>query len=589
MHGLSWVRIVNFRSCVDAAFDLASFTALVGCNNAGKSNVLAAVKWLLRPSNLAEKDFNDPSEPVLVEGCITGVSEAILDGLDERHRTKIAPYCADGTLKIRVEQSAPGVGKKGIETRVQDQDDAEEEQGGWKTAPTGIPEALYSLFPEPIEIGAMEDAAEDTSKFKTSTTIGKLIAGIVDPIREEYGDAMMRELDGLRSKLDADGDDRPSQLLQFDREANQALASFFPDMSIRLHIPTPELGALFRSGTIKAYEDDHTGRDITCMGHGAQRAVQMALVQCLSQRTSRGEETTRRLLIVEEPELYMHPHGIEQVRTALKKLATTGYQVLVATHSPLVIGPEDVPDTLLIRKSEGIGTEARKTLRSAVKSALADYPHQAALLLSLSNSSRILFADGVVLAEGKTEQRLIPALFEKHREKTLGMARVALISQGGVDNTGKSMAVLDALDLPCKAVADLDYAFRGAIRDGLIEEDDPDVAACKAQLRVIAPSLGFSLGADGLPERGGSMAAPEAFAELAKESEAIPHIESLHLRLRERGVWIWKHGCMDHHVGLVAKTETAWADLLADFHDGDFGSLPDGQGVIEMLEWIAQV
>ncbi len=37
MQRLSWVRIVNFRSCVDATFNLADFTPLVGCNNAGKS------------------------------------------------------------------------------------------------------------------------------------------------------------------------------------------------------------------------------------------------------------------------------------------------------------------------------------------------------------------------------------------------------------------------------------------------------------------------------------------------------------------------------------------------------------------------
>lgn len=586
MHSLTWVRILNFRSCVDASFDLASFTALVGCNNAGKSNVLTAIRWLLRPYNLLEKDFNDPARQVSVEGVITGISEAVLDGLDERHRAKIEPYCTDESLRIQVVQSAPGVGKKGIETRVREHGDEEEESGEWKKAPTGIPEALYALFPEPIEIGAMEDAAEDAAKFKTSTTIGRLIAGIVDPIQEAYGDSMRHELSGLRAKLDADGEDRPVQLLEFDEEANEALASFFPDVSIRLHIPTPELGELFRTGTIKAYEEDGVGRDIACLGHGAQRAVQMALVQCLSQRSSQGIPASRRLLIVEEPELYMHPHGIEQVRAALKRLAAGSYQVLVATHSPLVIGPEDVPDTLLVRKNEGTGTEARKTLRSAVESALADYPHQAQVLLSLSNSSKLLFADGVVLAEGKTEQRLIPALFEKHHGITLGLAKIALINQGGVDNTGKSMTVLAALDVPCKAVTDLDYAFRGAIRDGSIEEDDPDIAACKSRFITLASSQGFDLGTDGLPMRGGALTTPEAFAELAKDPAATAHIRSLHLKLRESGVWIWQQGCMDHHVGLAAKTETAWADLLAELDDGAFAALPDSQGVAEMLEWI---
>jgi len=589
MHALSRVRIVNFRSCKDETFNLADFTCLVGCNNAGKSNILVAVKWLLRPSSLSEDDFGDPTTPVLVEGFITGISSEILDVLDEKHRTKIEPYCSEGEFRFQVMQSVPGGRKKDIKTRVWDQGAAEnlQEEDAWKDTPTGIPEALYALFPDPIEIGAMEDAAEDAAKFRTTTTIGKLIGGIVAPIQDSHGAALRSELEGLRNKLDADGEERPAEIIEFDTEANKAVALFFPDVSVRLHIPTPELDQLFKTGTIKVYENSDPGREITSMGHGAQRAVQMALVQYLAEKTGAGKLSTRRLLIVEEPELYMHPHGIEQVRSALKKLSLSGYQVLVATHSPLVIGAEDVPDTLLIRKTKTRGTHARKTLRSAVESAMTDYPSQARMLLSLSNSSRLLFADGVVLSEGKTEQRLIPTLFEKHLKKTLGLARIALISQGGVDNTGKSLRILAALDLPCKAVVDLDYAFRGAIQDGFIEQDNSDLEACRSIIQTLSVSSGFSIDESGLPKKGGALTAAEAYALVSADTSAIPHIESLHSKLRENRIWLWTHGCMDQHVGLASKSEIAWADLLRDVDSKGFDCLHDRVGVEKLLEWMA--
>jgi putative ATP-dependent endonuclease of OLD family len=589
VHGLSRVRIVNFRSCIDTPLQLADFTPMVGCNNGGKSNILAAVKWLLRPQSLAKSDFCDPDRAVSVEGEVSGITEEILKGLDERHRTKIDPYCTSGSLAIRRYQASPGMPKLQIELQVLDADDESEVEGSWKKAPTGIPEALYAMFPEPIEIGAMEDAAEDAAKFKTSTTIGKLIADIIAPIQEEHGEAIRRELEGLRCKLDADGSARPKQLEDFDREANDALQSFFPGIKIRLHIPAPELDQLFKTGTIKTYEQDgigRDGRDITCLGHGAQRAVQMALIQCLAQKGLVATGTTRRLLIVEEPELYMHPQGVEQVRVALKQLSKAGYQVLISTHSPLVIESEDVPDTLLIRKTKDRGTEARQTLRAAAQSAITDYPSQAQMLLSLSNSSRILFADRVILTEGKTEQRLIPSLFAKSQGKTLGLARVALVSQGGVDNTGKSMAILSALDLPCKAVVDLDYAFRGAIRDGFLEKNDKDVASCKDVFKEIALTDGCNLDAKGLPAKGGALTAPEAFAKLGVHENAIPCIESLHTKLLNKKIWVWKLGCMDNHLGLDSKAESAWAEFLRDFDVKGFGSLPDDEGVVSFLKWL---
>lgn len=586
MHRLSRVRIVNFRSCIDYTFDLADFTPLVGPNNGGKSNILSAVKWLLRSQSLPSTDFNNPTQPIYAEGLVEGVTEELLGRLDEKHRSKIAPYCSEGYLRIRRYQASPGIPAAQIELQVPDING--DEADSWKKAPTGIPQALYALFPAPIEIGAMEDAAEDAAKFKTGTTIGKLIADIMTPIQEEHGEAIRQELEGLRQKLDADGQDRPGQLQDFDEEANKALVSFFPDIAVRLHIPTPELDQLFKTGTIKVYEQNGIGRDITSLGHGAQRAVQMALVQCLADRSTASIGAARKLLIVEEPELYMHPHGVEQVRVSLKKLSKAGYQVLVATHSPLVIAPEDVPDTLIIWKAKERGTEARKTLRDAIKSAITDHPSQAAMLFSLSNSSKILFADRVVLVEGKTEQRLVPHLFERARGKTLGIARIALIRQGGIDNTAKSLTILRAMDLPCTAVADLDYAFKGAVRSGFLLPNDEDIARCKEVLAEIAAAENCNVDAEGLPTKGGSLTAAEAFAKLGRSEQAIPYIKSLHGKLLNHDIWLWNLGSMDEHLGLATKSESAWGDFLRDFESSGFGSIPDGEGVKNFLRWLEE-
>ncbi len=41
------LEIKNFRSCIDTKVILNNFSALIGYNNAGKSNLILAIKFLL--------------------------------------------------------------------------------------------------------------------------------------------------------------------------------------------------------------------------------------------------------------------------------------------------------------------------------------------------------------------------------------------------------------------------------------------------------------------------------------------------------------------------------------------------------------
>jgi putative ATP-dependent endonuclease of the OLD family len=76
MHTLAHISISNFRSCKNVSLPLGDFTPVVGYNNAGKSNILAAIEWLIEPSALAAGDFLDPSSALVVEGAVTGITVA---------------------------------------------------------------------------------------------------------------------------------------------------------------------------------------------------------------------------------------------------------------------------------------------------------------------------------------------------------------------------------------------------------------------------------------------------------------------------------------------------------------------------------
>ena len=561
-HILSEITIRNFKSIRNETFELSAFTPLVGYNNAGKSNMLEAIKWLLRKTALSDTSFNDTAIPVEMEGVISGITEAILDQLPENQRTSIQPFLISDSLSIKRVQPQPNVGVAQIRLLVKDPANIGT-ANEWRANPTGLDQAIQALFPEPIHIGAMENAEEDVSKSKNTTTIGKLLAEIIGPIQTSYSTQVQTALDGIKDLLDADGTSRAAELNAFDAAVNGKVESFFPGVNIKVHVPTPELKEVFSKGTIKVFENlNPAGRDVSALGHGAQRSIQMALVRHLADiKRDSGEQASNTILLIDEPELYLHPQAIEVLRDALKTLSTQGYQVIFSTHSPFMITSKDVGNTLLIRKNDTHGTHKRNSLRAAIPTVTTTAPSQLELIFSLSHSSNILFSERVILAEGTTENRLLPSIIQKVTSRTIGLHKTALVSMGGSGNTRKAMLVLNTMDIPTKAIVDLDFALKQGVRDGFLTAGDSDVAAIQAHLALIAPTHSIALNA-GWPTNS-SMSAADAFRLLAREAAIQANLSSLKAKMQSAGIYVWTKGTIEDHLGGIPKNETGWASFNA--------------------------
>lgn len=561
-HILSEITIRNFKSIRNETFELSAFTPLVGFNNAGKSNMLEAIKWLLRKTALSDTSFNDTAIPVEMEGVISGITEAILDQLPENQRTSIQPFLISDSLSIKRVQPQPNVGVAQIRLLVKDPANIGT-ANEWRANPTGLDQAIQALFPEPIHIGAMENAEEDVSKSKNTTTIGKLLAEIIGPIQTSYSTQVQTALDGIKDLLDADGTSRAAELNAFDAAVNGKVESFFPGVNIKVHVPTPELKEVFSKGTIKVFENlNPAGRDVSALGHGAQRSIQMALVRHLADiKRDSGEQASNTILLIDEPELYLHPQAIEVLRDALKTLSTQGYQVIFSTHSPFMITSKDVGNTLLIRKNDTHGTHKRNSLRAAIPTVTTTAPSQLELIFSLSHSSNILFSERVILAEGTTENRLLPSIIQKVTSRTIGLHKTALVSMGGSGNTRKAMLVLNTMDIPTKAIVDLDFALKQGVRDGFLTAGDSDVAAIQAHLALIAPTHSITLNA-GWPTNS-SMSAADAFRLLAREAAIQANLSSLKAKMQSAGIYVWTKGTIEDHLGGIPKNETGWASFNA--------------------------
>lgn len=552
-HIIANIKVENFRSIKSESFILNNFTPLVGYNNGGKSNLLEAIKWLLRRTNLIESDFNDVTKPVIVEAKVIGLTTEIVDSLEAKHKKKIEKFIIDSSIQIRRSQNAPN-------SKENCSFDLLSDDGTWEVNPNGIDQSIQALFPEPIHIGAMENSEEDVSKNKAGTTIGKLLKDILEPLEAKYSSEVFNALKDINEQLTSEGTNRAKELTDFDDSVNTKINEFFPGVEIKVHIPNPEIKEVLGKGTIRVFEDNAVcGRDISSLGHGAQRSIQMALVRHLADvKRSSDNKFTNTLLLIDEPELYLHPQAVIILRESLKALSKNGYQVIFSTHSPFMINSDDMENTVFIRKNELNGTFTRPTIKSAIQQLKLDALSQVELIHDFNNSSNILFSDKVILAEGKTEKRVLPTIIEAITEKSLGENKIALVSLQGAGSLKRTMDVLTALGLPSKGVVDLDYAITKFRSHKLFDETNTDMLACKDYFKSKEAEFGLKLSDDGWPTKKGVIGSEEAFARLALDINLKPRLQSIISLFNSNNIWVWSNGAIENHLNIDAKNENHW-------------------------------
>lgn len=562
MHSLTYVKISNFRSCRTTELSLNGFTPIVGYNNAGKSTILSAIEWLLAPAALAEADFTVTAEPVIVEGRVAGINDAILEAMPVNHANSIRPYLADGAIRIRRKMPSPGTAATAkIEVRDLSVTD-EEATNAWRSNPTGFDSAIKAIFPAPIRIHAMENAGDDVGKSSKTNTIGRLIAAITEQVKTAHEAEFRQALETIRKRLAADGAERAVELQTLDTETSAQLAELFPGLALKIDLTPPDIPDLFKSGTVQVIESDGPGsiRNFDSVGHGAQRCIQMALIRHLATKTSTSASPRTTLLLIDEPELYLHPQGIEQVRLALRKLSLNGYQVVFSTHSPALITRDSAPDTVIVRKNgTPLSTRARNPLKAATITAITNAAHQSRMIFELGRAAEVFFSDKVLLGEGKTEARLLPIAYEALRGKSLKGDRLGLVAVDSSTNLAPAKQVLTGMQIDTVALADLDFAFKVAPGRGLLPDADPDLAAALPILVRLSTVAGsdFMLESDGLPKKGGTLKAADAWAAFAADPHGRTIAESLHTKLLAHGIWIWKVGTIEDALGSSGKGEQA--------------------------------
>lgn len=581
---LSEVTIRNFCSCHNLTVPLAGFNPIVGYNNSGKSNILRAINWLLKKAVQPAHMFHDAAAPMWVAGVIEDVNLALLP---QNQQLAVAPFLIGGALKVRRIQPFPGCPVGQVKVEVFDHT-----TNDWSDNPAGLDNALTVLFPEPLYIEAMENAGEDIGKFAAKNTIGLLLKQVLAKIHAQNAPAIAA-MQAAFSDVSAflAGQNRMAELAIFETDASNAIASFFPGLSLHLNFATPSIEEIFKTSTVTLSDVQGSPRPISSFGHGAQRSAHMALIKLLADMTSvaGGNPGGTIVLLIDEPELCLHPQAVELLRESLLPLSTQNFQVIFSTHSPLLIGHAHALQTLMIYKGADNRTAARQKLQSAA-TALHAHPAQAEVVFSLQAATHLLFSEKVLLVEGKTEMMLVPTIYQVVRGHSYVHDKGCLVPGSSSSSLLPMMTILRAVGYTPKALADLDFAFKVAPNSGLIAPADPDILACKAWFAANAVQLNVFLGDDGLPTKQSpqgvwsTVKPAEAFAQMAQVM--VAEVGRIVTALRAHGIWIWSGGAIEAHLGIGKKDTARIAFVNTARQNGNLNHATSPQALVDLAHWM---
>jgi len=269
--------------------------------------------------------------------------------------------------------------------------------------------------------------------------------------------------------------------VQSDR-INARLASLIPNASVTLTPTVPEFVPKLDPSIATTVTIAGVTNDVSRQGHGVQRAVMISMFQVmvpdedLTRKTHEAHEgedeaaTQARLeeslsalpsiiVAIEEPEIYQHPVRARSFARTLLELSTQpNVQVMLATHSPYFIQPEQFDALHRFTYANGETSIATASVASvAATSGLNEDSVEKAIVSYVPTEfSEGFFADAVVLVEGQTDRIVLEAVATK-LGNDLDRLGVTVLSVEGKGGLRVARAILVALGIPTYVLADGDH------------------------------------------------------------------------------------------------------------------------------------
>lgn len=390
------IKVENFRSIESAELMLSEFNVFVGQNNHGKTNLFEAIDWFYSGSGDSSQIAfrRDASRDVVVEIEFTGVQTGIETVKNEKNREAFKRF-ADGRDKLRVVRKRSNGGKRAL---------WDETTGEWSTKNfAGFDRAFNDCLPR-LEYIATTSRLGDVSKFGKKTPIGLMLAGVLFAVLE--GSPQYRKFRTTFDEVFGPGEsDIRATLDNLSERVRSHLEQQFPDTEkVKFDLHEPVIDDLLK--TFGTSIDDGIETTAEEKGDGMQRALMLAIIKTYADYRRENDELGKRFVfLIDEAELHLHPTAQRQLKEALLSLSSAGDQVLLNTHSSvMVVEDHELQQVFKVTKNSG-----------ATSIHLVTAAHKPDIVFNLLGGSPadLLFPRNFLIVEGRSDYIFLSAVIER--------------------------------------------------------------------------------------------------------------------------------------------------------------------------------
>lgn len=166
------------------------------------------------------------------------------------------------------------------------------------------------------------------------------------------------------------------------------------------------------------------------------------------------KDNKKALLLIEEPETYLHPHLRRKLRKVFSKLQARGHQVIATTHSEELISFSE--EQAIVRLTmTAAGTQKHVYSTATTEEAIKDEEK-----LSEHGNHEFIFANRVILTEGKGDQFAVKLALDK-KDIDCDASSISIVKCGSVDNIPTYAQICSTLGIPWLAIHDKDIVAGG--------------------------------------------------------------------------------------------------------------------------------
>lgn len=210
-------------------------------------------------------------------------------------------------------------------------------------------------------------------------------------------------------------------------------------------------------------------------GSGIQSALVIALFTYYCESFHKGSS----LLLLEEPENYLHPQGRRALEGELlrfvKESSNGERQIIMSTHSPEFLRSIKLKSLVRMDKKQG-STETKPF--QITEGDIDDETERKFKQIMSQKGAELFFADGAILVEGG-EEHIIPPLFDifAGEKRWLDIYNVSVVRAGSKKSFRNFVNVMDRLGIWWVILTDLDFIYDGinTLR-GLVGDSDIELA-----------------------------------------------------------------------------------------------------------------